>query len=373
MINGISGASFSYQLPESQVERPEGFQGTAKDSFVRDDGQELQKEQSFREMGELFLSKKKKHKHPQQNPVPQNPQDSQQPSQVKLPKTSEGLNDGDIFMFPDREGYKTDFLGVDYALPTLGESIKDKAAYRTDKPGECVLDYTHFSLVMNQERKQCFYTAVNIDGTQGKSIARQGNWVIDGRIPREAQLGDEAYSANSLDRGHMVRRRDAAWGYDAKVGSSDTFCYTNAAMQCSGLNQKEWLALENHVLGSAQGQKMTVLTGPVFSDKDRTFTNHGQIKNPTQIPEKFWKMVVWQDDKSGELKGAAFVLSQSDILDRSHDLFQGGFKPGKFEVYQVPIDQLEQMTDLHFAPCQDITGEAVKLTAVDNYTPTGLR
>lgn len=365
MINGISGHQMAnWQIPEAQIERPEGYEGNAKDAFVRDEGREVESERSFRQMGELFLSKKRREKQ----------EEPQGPSEIRHADGSTEISDEPVCMFEGREGYKADFLGVDYALPTLGDSIKDKAAHLLDSPEDTVLNYSHFSLVMNKERRQCFFTAVNIDGTQLQRQGRSDNWVLDGRIAREYQLGNEAYSDNTIDRGHMVRRRDPAWGTqrEANVASNDTFVYTNSGMQCEGLNQKEWLHLEDHVLLQARGQKMTVLTGPVLSDTDRTFTNHGKIDPPTQIPDKFWKMVVWNDEQSGQLKGAAFVLSQSDILDNSTSLFKGGFTPGEFDVYQVPIDKLEQMTDLHFAPCQDITGEAVKLGSGDNCVPQGL-
>lgn len=369
MISGISTPSCSYQLPESQVERPEGFQGSSKDAFVRDDKKELEAEQSFRQMGELFLSHKHKNHHKGDHGQQQRPGNA---GDVGGPQGSGEIGADGVSMFPNREGYRTDFLGIDYPMPELGDSIKDKASHLIGKPDEIELKYNHFSIVQNKERKQCFFTACNIDGTQSKNVKRSGSWVIDGRIPREDQLGDEAYADNDLDRGHMVRRLDPAWGSSAALSSSDTFVYTNAAMQHGNLNQKSWLDLENHVLGSARGQKMTVLTGPVFSETDRTFTNHGRINPPTQIPEKFWKVVVWRDDKSNQLKGAAFVLSQSDILDRDSGLFKGGFNPGQFGIYQVPISQLEDMTDLHFAPVDDITKQACELSSADGYTPQGL-
>ena len=370
LISGISSNSYGYQIPESQIERPEGFQGSSKDAFVRDDKKEMEAEKSFRQMGELFLSHKHKahHKHDhRQDNRPQMPSGS-----ISGPKESDEVSADEVCMFPNREGYRSDFLGVDYPMPTLGDSIKDKASHLIGKPDEIELKYTHFSVVQNKERRQCFFTACNIDGTQSKNIKRSGSWVIDGRIPREDQLGNEAYADNDLDKGHMVRRLDPAWGSSAALSSSDTFVYTNAAMQHANLNQKSWLDLENHVLGSAKGQKMTVLTGPVFSETDRPFNNGGRVNPPTQIPEKFWKVVVWKDEKSNQLKGAAFVLSQSDILDRDGGLFKGGFEPGRFGIYQVPISQLEDMTDLHFAPVTDITKQACELTSADGYTPQGL-
>lgn len=363
MINNISSmSSFNYQIPESQIERPEGFQGNSKDTFVRDQSKDLETEKSFRDMGELFLAKRKKGGKSGRTQGPKGPQG---PGRVD--------NNG-VGMFPGREGYKTDFLGKDYPLPTLGDSIKDKASHLIGKPDEIVLDYTHFSVVQNAERKQCFFTATNIDGSQSKEIPRSGDWIKDGRIPLEDQLGNEAYSNNTIDRGHMTRRLDPAWGDQASLGSLDTFVYTNSTLQCEGLNQKEWLELENHVLdtASSKGQKLTVLQGPIFSDSDPTFTNHGRVKGGVKIPQQFWKVVVWKDDKTGDLKQCAFVLSQKDILENSSDLglFKGGFEPGRFGVYQVPMKKLEEMTDLHFAPAQDVTVEGAKLTAANNFAPT---
>lgn len=363
MINGISSSSFNYQIPESQVERPEGFQGTAKDTFVRDESRDLEMEQNFRQMGEEFSVKHRKHKAPKQpDGGVQGPNGSNGPSEV---------HDG-VSMFPNREGYKTDFLGIDYPMPTLGDSIKDKASHLIDHPDEIELKYNHFSIVQNAERKQCFFTACNIDGNQSQAIKRSGSWVLDGRIPLEHQVGDAGYERNDIDKGHMVRRLDPAWGSTSKLGSTDTFVYTNSALQHHDLNTQEWLNLEDHVLSSAHGQKMTVLTGPVFSESDRSFTNHGKLSEPVQIPEKFWKVVVWKDDKTNQLKQCAFVMDQSEILDQDSSLFKGGFNPSKFSMYQVPISQLEQMTDLHFGPAQDITPETVKLTAANGYTPQNL-
>ena len=364
MINSVSSMPINYQIPESQVERPEGFQGSSSDVFVRDQEKDLEAEQSMRDMGELFLKHKNKHKGGNNG--------AHGPQGPRGPQGSGRVDNSGASNFPGREGYKADFLGSNYSLPTLGDSIKDKASELIGKPGEIVLDYTHFSAVQNRERKQCFFTATNIDGSQSKEIPRSGSWIKDSRIPLEDQLGNEAYSNNTIDRGHMTRRRDPAWGSDASKGSLDTFVYTNSTMQCEALNQKEWLALEDHVLETAiqNGEKMTVLQGPVFSDSDPEFTNHGKIKGGTKIPQQFWKVVVWKDDKTGDLKQCGFVLSQKDILDNSSDLFKGGFDVGRFGVYQVPIEKLEQMTDLHFDhSAQDVTADAIKLSAANDYAP----
>lgn len=363
-LSGVGGNLGFYniqsgKLPEGSG-RPEGFQGSGKDVFVRDEGRECADEMRFAKAGRLFRSA----------------QGGEAGKAAQVAQSSE-IELEEVSMYPGRNGYDKSFLGITLPMPELGASIRDKAAMRKDKPGECELTYTNYSVVMNKERRQCFFAICNIDGATHRNVKRNGTWTIDGRIDRSYQLGNEAYSSNNIDKGHMVRRLDPCWGKNPELASNDTFSYCNASMQHSALNQKEWLALEDHVLAAAHcGQRLTVITGPVFSDKDPKFDNHGQINPPTQMPMKFFKTVVWKDSKSGSLKSASFVLSQEDLVKKDGSLFKGrpkeGFNPDRFEIYQVPLKQLEQMTDLHFGNIGDISKEAVKLTAATDYKPCGL-
>lgn len=270
--------------------------------------------------------------------------------------------------YPGREGYDSNFLGKALPLPKLDASVAGQAAELIGKPGETELKYGHFSIVMNGERRQPFLTAVNIDGSKMVSVPRDGDWTIDSRIRRDQQLGNEAYKNNDIDKGHMVRRRDPGWGADAHKSCNDTFAYTNASLQHAQLNQKEWLELENHVLDQIQARDMkaTVLTGPVFSDDDPKFNNKGKMENSTQIPQEFWKMVVWNDPQEG-LKGSAFVLSQKDIIKGDSGLFktlqEPSFDSGRFSLYQIPIADLEQKVHMNFGELVDSSpSEARRIT-----------
>ena len=84
----------------------------------------------------------------------------------------------------------------------------------------------------------------------------------------EFQVGNELYKRNPLDRGHLVRRLDPAWGNtreEAVQAADDTFFYTNSTPQHSRLNQREWLRLEEYILDNAATHdlKVSVFTGPV--------------------------------------------------------------------------------------------------------------
>ena len=306
--------------------------------------------------------------------TPKEPVDGYSPSQVNPEVKGDQLRqmifksfpeEELVKTFPGRNGYDDDFLGASLPLPQLDPGIREQAAPLLDSPDEVELKYTNFSIVMNKERRQAMLTVVNIDGSQSRDVPRSRGWAIDGRIAREHQLGNEGYTRNPIDRGHLVRRSDPVWGDQARQASEDTFVFTNAALQHAELNQKEWLELENHVLSHARAadQKMTVFTGPVLDKGDPHFDNDGRLEEPVQIPEEFWKVVVWKDEE-GELRSASFVLSQEDLLDEKDDLFK--FHSGRFSVYQVPLDELEDKIKMDFGDVKDTATETRRLDGLDS-------
>jgi len=258
--------------------------------------------------------------------------------------------------FPNREGYQADFLGVNLPLPELEGDLAAQAAPLKD--GSHELKYTHFSVIQHMERRSPLLTAVNIDGAQYAEHERDGKWVFDSRIDRKYQLGNEAYSNNSIDRGHMVRRRDPMWGANAEKGQDDTFVYTNAALQHADLNQKNWLDLENHVLnGAVEGhKKVSVFTGPVLQDDDPRFDNKGKIDPPTQMPRAFYKVAV-EADPAGGLQGAAYVMHQDDLINHAAS-GEKHVELTNFDQFRVTIKQLEEMTHINFGDIHEAPKEA---------------
>ncbi|MBN9416293.1 MAG: DNA/RNA non-specific endonuclease [Candidatus Eremiobacteraeota bacterium] len=256
--------------------------------------------------------------------------------------------------FPNREGYQANFLGVNLPLPTLDPELEAKAATLKDDPSSHELKYTHFSVIQHKERRTPLLTAVNVDGSQYVEHERDGKWVFDSRIDRKYQLGNEVYSNNSIDKGHMVRRRDPMWGPDGEKGQDDTFVYTNASLQHSELNQKNWLDLENHVLNGAinDHKKITVFTGPVLLEDDPKFDNKGKVDPPTQMPRAFYKVAVEPDGKGG-LQGAAYVMHQDDLIGKEGNGGQNHVELTNFDQFRVTIKQLEDLTHINFGDIHD--------------------
>lgn len=247
--------------------------------------------------------------------------------------------------YDDREGFQEGFLGTQakfkVPFPELGDLEEDAVTVAPRGRGidRFALHYTHFSVVMCKSRRSAFYTAVNIDGSADVTIRRRNTtWLLDPRIPKDDQIGNEFYASNKIDRGHLVRRNDPVWGSSAEAAQAenDTFHYTNAAPQHQDLNQKEWLKLEDHLLNNANARdlKISVFTGPIFSESDIEYRE-------VQIPEQFWKVVAMVAP-GGTLHATAYLLSQRQFLDDLEFVF------GKFRTYQTSIAKIEELTGLSF-------------------------
>jgi endonuclease G len=249
--------------------------------------------------------------------------------------------------FAGRAGYVSDFLGGgDLDVPILGlDAFEDDAAGAVEADGSTskLLNYTHFSVAFSISRKVPIFTAVNIDGSQARKIKRGNDkWFVDLRLPRSIQLTQGDYGHADIDRGHMVRREDPNWGDEAQVANDDTFHYTNAAPQHARLNQgrTEWLGLEDYVLSNARahGLSISVFTGPVLRESDPS------LPNGVQVPEEFWKVIVFVDEETRTIRSSGYVLSQGRLIE---DITEA-FVFGEYRTYQVTVATIAKATRLGF-------------------------
>lgn len=239
----------------------------------------------------------------------------------------------------DRQGYAEDFLSS-FVVPW--PSV-DEARATDIQPQR--LDYTHFSISMSRSRRLALYVGVNIDGAKHVDITRSNDtWAYDGRLPIDAQVGEDLYAGNGLDRGHLVRRQDPNWGDDANTANIDTFHFTNCSPQMSGFNQKTWLELEDYILDNTQRweARATVFSGPVFSDNDRVYRG-------VKIPQAFWKVVAYLSD-DGKPSASAYMIDQRRELDQLDLVF------GQLRTYQRSVITIEQLTGIRFGQLADYDG-----------------
>jgi DNA/RNA endonuclease G (NUC1) len=262
--------------------------------------------------------------------------------------------------YAGRPGYDPEFLGAgkrSVPLPILPDNLIAKASINrlaTSEP-RYLLPYHHFSVVLNKERRLAFFTAVNIDGHLSEHLVREPDrWFLDPRVPESEQTGEPVYVNNDLDRGHLVRRLDPAWGPTAavaKIANDDTFHFTNCTPQHKQFNEDQtyWAGLEDYILQSAEkvGFKVTVFTGPVLADNDDEYRG-------VKLPRQFWKVVVMV--KAPEtLSATAYLLSQESLIQGLEvATVPEDFSYGAYRTYQVPVRQVETLTRLSFGALPDL-------------------
>ena len=244
--------------------------------------------------------------------------------------------------YDDREGFDRAFLGRNKTvdLPTVTKNKTQVLSFDNNGKKTFELKYHHFSVVMNKNRRQCFFSACNIDGKQSKRGVARTTWKFDPRIPKELQIKEECYGGPpKFSRGHMTRKEDPIWGEldMAKAAGSDTFHVTNATPQMQPFNAPVWLALENYALENARqdDMKICVITGPIFANDDPT-------KYGVKIPVDFFKIIAFIHDKTKKLCATGYTISQADYLKNEEFVF------GEFDTFQVSIKSLETRTGLSF-------------------------
>ncbi|MFD9100289.1 DNA/RNA non-specific endonuclease [Streptomyces virginiae] len=230
------------------------------------------------------------------------------------------------------------FLSTRIGTPRFTAAVKDDAVQLNETD---VIPYTHFSLSLNGVRGFAFWVVWNIDGTSLKKLPRRGiKFVKDPRLPDEAQIGNELYEDNPLDRGHLARRADLLWGapLEAKKANKDSFHYTNITPQMEDFNQSSkrgvWGRLEDALFAEVEvdNLKVSAFGGPVFQEDDRLYRD-------VQIPREFWKVLSFVEQ--GQLKAKAFLLTQN--LNQLEAL-----ELDEFRVFRVALSEVESRGRFRF-------------------------
>jgi endonuclease G, mitochondrial len=271
--------------------------------------------------------------------------------------------------YNNRIGYKPNFIpSHSIPLPKLKTTLTQSAARKLnvshgEDPYE--LRYHHFSIVMNAKRRMAYFTAVNVDGSKSVSIDRDTGepseesekaerWFEDPRIELSAQCDQSLYDHQKpkhiFDRGHLVRRQDPNWGTvnGAKKGNADTFHFTNCTPQFWLFNEraKYWAGLENYVLDNAKAEqeRITVFTGPVFTDDDPDYRY-------VKVPKQFWKILVRVENDI--ILATALIADQSPLFGQLPEALESFDDKSKISQYQTSVKEIEKITGLNFGSLRD--------------------
>lgn len=246
-------------------------------------------------------------------------------------------------------GYDPDFLPeVTIPLPELLPSTLAQA-YEGGVP----IDHEHHSVVFNQMRGLAVYSAHNVDGDRLVSGIDRRGFTLDPKVPKALQIDDDrGYRGfptehdNPWDAGHLARRIGVHWPdrTTAEKAERETAHWTNIAPQHHELNQGPWLQVEDWLLDLADDtdKRMSVFTGPVFSQTDLDWLNKSD-ELPIKIPSGYWKVAVIRHHT--ELCAAAFLIWQTDVHPSPAD-----FDPDRFDptLEQVRVLTVEHLAGISF-------------------------
>lgn len=242
--------------------------------------------------------------------------------------------------------YDPNFLPEPVPLPTFRPELEGDVLRRPELREGVFADYVNYTVAMHGPFRTPLFAALNVDQSLRKTTDIDQGWRTDSRIGPENQLDNGYYFDNPWDRGHLARRATAAWGETVKAAEradADTYFYSNAALQHSNLNQDEWLALEDLALNLEidEGDKFSVMSGPVFGDFMRTIRPEGRAA--AYIPSAFFKIVLFMN-KQNQLDVRAFLMPQDEqaIRDRR------GRRMFDHQIYQVSVAEIEEKTGLDF-------------------------
>lgn len=270
--------------------------------------------------------------------------------------------------YGNRRGYNRRWLKRAVPLPRVADP---KRLART-LAGGTLLHYQHFSIAMHAARRLALFTAVNVTRDQAlrqpdpaqrtsrRSLSGIGpndqeKWFLDPRLDARFQIPDAFYTLDrgAFDKGHVVRREDAAWGRthaELLRANGDTYHVTNCSPQVAGFNRSvlgrdNWGDLEDFLFAHAASARMTLFAGPLLADDDPVFmgTAGGQMALAARVPRAFWKVAVTELADGTGLAAYGFLLSQ----DLSGVELEFSVPPGLRE-QMVPLADLEMRTGLVF-------------------------
>lgn len=267
----------------------------------------------------------------------------------------------------DQQGYDENFLpGWEVQHPHVGAKHNGKVLRRDGETW--VIPYYHYSLVMNEDRRLLAWAASNVDYsaaarkfTKTRKAYGGENWRPDPRVATERpglQLEDADFykPAGKIDRGHIVRREDGAWGGDAReaeFGNSDTYHWTNCTPQHEAFNQSGkdgiWGQFEEHIQREikADGGRMTVFAGPVLNPDDPEPKN--EEGDTIQVPMEYWKVVIAVSQEAGESvrRAYGFVFDQTEPVKKNGFGFER-LNMDDFEIFQMTIRDITKKTGIEF-------------------------
>ena len=180
-----------------------------------------------------------------------------------------------------------------------------------------------------------FVTAAEVQG----EADRAPGYAVDPTLKDEphATVKDYRSSTVKYDVGHQA---PAANHKRSQKRMDETFYLSNMAPQIPTLNRGIWRKLETDARKWITDRgKAYCVTGPIFSNGDRTKQPKTIGTNKVAVPTHFYKIIVAPKPGSQELESIAFLLPNREYTS-----------PYDYSRYRTTVESIEQRTGIDFMP-----------------------
>lgn len=220
-------------------------------------------------------------------------------------------------------GFDEGFLGERTPLPRMLPALKQQVA--KSNQGIEVLDYTHFSVVVNGRRRVAFFVAANLNpSASGGSV--EPVWLTDSRLDSLAQIDPEILAESGQARVQWVQPAEVAWGEQSSRAATDAYHLTNCALCPSAAYSEVWKGL---VGAAVQGRRACLYAGPIMQPGD-------PVLRGFPIPMEMWRIIV-----TGQESGGLMARGFRQVRKLGTD---------QYETHQCRVSEIESLTGLDFGP-----------------------
>lgn len=193
---------------------------------------------------------------------------------------------------------------------------------------DVIIEHKAYSLSYNEDYEQANWVAWQLTKAELEGgNERQDHFITDPEI-KSGSAHPTDYKKSGYDRGHLAPAAD--FSFD-KQAMEESFYMSNMSPQTPELNRGIWKKLEEQSRDWAKDdEELFIVTGPIFSENMKRIG-----KNKVAVPTVYFKVLL--DLKEPELKAIAFLMKNEGSEQSLH-------------YFAVPIDSVEQLTQLNFFP-----------------------
>ncbi|KXX67273.1 DNA/RNA non-specific endonuclease [Flammeovirga sp. SJP92] len=217
------------------------------------------------------------------------------------------------------------------AITSFSQDYKEvpKSYFPSFEENYQIIRHKNYIIAYSEEHEQAAFVIYKLTKEElHKHVDRSDHFEVDQDVTTSSADEDDYYHSG-YDRGHLAPAADMSF---SETAMEESFYYSNMSPQLPSFNRGIWKRMEEQVRDWAYlKDSIIVITGPVLEDDLKEIG-----PNHVSIPEYFFKVILFQDEKNEFNALGMLVENKKSSLPLSH--------------YYVPVDSIESVTNINFFP-----------------------